>query len=525
MSKQILFNEEARTKLKAGADAVANAVKVSLGCSGKTVIISHFYGNVPIVTKDGYTIAKDINVIDEIENIGAMMMKGVSAKTVEDCGDGTSTATVLAQVILTEGLKMVTAGANPMDLKRGMDRAVAAVVKEIANKAVKVNGDIDKIRNVATVSANNDAEIGGLIAEAFEKAGDELLINIEESFTAETSIKVVGGLQIERGYINGHFITNPEKAEAVLDNPLILVTDIDISLAKDIIPIIEGMVKQNKPILIVCGDINNEALAFITLNKVKGGLKIAAMKPPSAYRNETLEDIAVMTGATVISDSTGYSLENATMEMIGSAEKVILTQATTTIINGHGFQPNIDKRKAEIKSLLADATNPFDIHRLKKRVAKIAGGIAIMSVGARTEVEMKEKKDRVDDAVKATKAAIEEGIVSGGGVCLINCISVLDAIEVKNEDEKHGINIIRKALEAPLKQILENCGIKDSFVINEIKSGKQVGYNARTEKFEDLILSGVIDPAKVVRCALENACSVAGMIITSECLLAGVSKK
>lgn len=522
--KQILFTEDARTKLKSGADVVANAVKVSLGCSGKTVVISNYYGDTPVVTKDGYTIAKNVSVLDEIENVGAEMMKGVSAKTVSDAGDGTTTATVLAQAIITEGLKMVAAGSNSMSLKKGMDKAVAAVVDEISSRSEKINGDVEKIRNVATVSANNDSEIGGLITKAFEKAGDELLINIEESNTAQTTIKVVGGMQIDRGYINQYFVTNPDKAEAVLDNPMIIVTDADINLSKELVPVMEIIIQQQRPILLICGGIEGEALSFITINKVKGGLKIAAMQPPSAYRLEVLEDIAILTGATVISELAGYKLENATKEMLGSAEKVVLTAGATTIINGHGFAPKIEDRKAQLKALLAEETHPFEIDRLKKRIAKISGGVAIMSVGARTEVEMKEKKDRVDDAVKATKAAIEEGIVPGGGVCLINCSKVLDTLVVTNEDEKHGVNVIRKALEIPLKQILENCGITDSFVINKIKSGEEIGYNARTAVFEDLVKAGIIDPAKVVRCALENACSVAGMIITSECLMAAVKK-
>jgi chaperonin GroEL len=525
MSKTILFNEEARIKLKSGADAVANAVKVSLGCSGKTVIISHYYRDTPTVTKDGYTIAKDINLTDEIENIGAEMMKGVSAKTVEDAGDGTTTATVLAQSILNEGLKMVAAGANSMDLKRGIDKAVSKVVDNIQSMAISVNNDINSIKNVAIVSANNDTEIGGLIAEAFEKAGNELLISIEESQTAETSINVVSGIQIERGYINQHFITNHEKGEAVLENPYIIVTDAEISYAKEIIPILEEVINTQRPVLIICGDIQNEALSFITLNKVKGGLKIAATKPSSAYRNETLDDIAVVTGATVISEITGCKLENATLDMLGTAEKVILTQGTTTIIGGYGSRKAIDTKKAEIKALLAEEKIYFNTERLKKRVAKLSGGVAIMYVGAMTEVELKEKKDRVDDAVKATKAAVEEGIVPGGGVALIKSISCLIDLKGDNEDENIGINIIKKALEAPLKQILENCGIKDSFIINKIKSGEEVGYNARSGKFESLIDSGIIDPAKVVRCALQNAASVASMIMTSECLIGEVQVK
>jgi len=450
------------------------------------------------------------------------MMKSVSAKTVEEAGDGTTTATVLAQAILSEGLKMVAAGSNSMDIKRGMDKAVSAVVSKIKELSIKIDGNNDLIKDVATVSANNDAEMGALIADAFDKAGDELLINIEESQTIDTTIDVVAGLQIERGYVNQHFITDANKAEAVLENPLILVTDTDITLAKQVMPILEQVLKTQRPVVIVCGNIENEALSFVVLNKIKGGLKIAAVKPANNYMSESLADIAVVTGATVVSDITGCKLENAKIEMLGSADKVILT---TTFIGGHGDKDKIESKKQEIKSLLADEKHPFNIDRLKKRIAKLSGGIAVMKVGAKTEVEMKEKIDRADDAVKATKAAIEEGIVSGGGVTLILASAVLNDLKGANEDETIGINVIRKSLDAPLKQILENCGIKDSLVINKIKSGEEEGYNARTGKFENLVNAGIIDPAKVVRCALQNASSVAGMIISSECLMAEVPVK
>lgn len=523
--KKIVFNEKARVYLKEGIDTVANAVKVTLGPSGRNVAISEWHGGDPSVTKDGVSVADSIVIEDPFVNVGVEMIKKVARKTVEDAGDGTTTATVLAQSMINQGLEKVDNGSNPMDIKRGMDKAVAEVVKNIKLISKKIDGDTEKIRNVATISANNDSEIGDLIASAFDKIGESGVIDIEDSVTAETTIRVVDGTQIDKGYLSKFFVTNTEKMEAVLEDAFVIVTDHDITLSKEIIPILEKIIPSGKPIFLVCGDLTQEALAFITMNKMQGGLKICAIKPPSAYRSEVLADIATLTGAIVISESMGIKLENADMKHLGRCGKIVSTETTTTFIDGKGTQSSIDIRKTEVRALITNAKLPFDTERLKKRLARLSGGVAIMSVGASTDVEMNEKKDRVDDAVRATRSAIEEGIVAGGGSCLLSCQKSIVKGAYSNDDELHGANIIYNAIEVPLSQILNNCGVKNSTIVDDIKNGKFVGYNAKSMAYEDLFETGVIDPAKVVRVALENACSVAGMVITSECLIAEVHKK
>ncbi|MDD5186239.1 MAG: chaperonin GroEL [Paludibacter sp.] len=524
--KQLVFGEDARKKLKEGVDAVAKAVAITLGPSGRNVIISDYHGDqYPSVTKDGVSVARSIQVEDPLVNVGVEMIKNVAKKTVDDAGDGTTTATVLAACMIGEGLKMVSAGSNSMDIKRGMDKAVAKVVERIKEISQKIDGDADKIKNVATVSANNDSELGNFIAEAFGKIGDQGVVDVEESMTSETTIRVVEGMQIDKGYMSKYFVTDPANMEVIQEDVMVIVTDADITLHKEIAPLLEKIIPSGKPILIVCSDLAQEAMSFVTINKMKGGLKISAIKPASAYRPESLADIAAITGATVISDTLGTKLENATLAYIGHCAKVVSTELTTRFIGGSGKKATIEVRKEEIKALLANAKNPFDIERLKKRLARISEGVAIMSVGAATEVEMNEKMDRVDDAIRATRSALEEGIVPGGGVCLLRCIDAVGKADLVNEGEKIGGQIILKSLEAPLRQILANCGITDGGIIEKIKTGESKGYNARTMKEEDLLLSGVIDPAKVVRVALENACSVAGMVITSECLDAEIHRK
>jgi chaperonin GroEL len=525
--KRIIFGKEAREKLKAGSDAVANAVKVTLGPLGRNVIISEYHGAEPSATKDGVSVARSIQLEDPIENVGAQIIKGVARKTVDDAGDGTTTATVLAQSMINEGLVAISGTANPMDVKRGMDKSVAIVVNHIKSISKKIDGDVEKIKNVATISANNDSEIGDLIASAFAKIGETGVIDIEDSSTAETTIRVVDGMQIDKGYISKYFVTNPEKMEVVMEDALVIVTDHDITLSKEIIPILEKAIPTGKPIFIVCSDLTQEGLSFITMNKLQGGLKISAIKPSSAYRAEALSDIATLTGATVISESIGIKLENASLSHLGSCGKIVSTELTTSFIDGKGSAEAIKVRQDEVTALLANAKLDFDIDRLKRRLARLSGGVAIMSVGASTDIEMNEKKDRVDDAVRATRSAIEEGIVAGGASCLLSCMNVLEATEFLNEDEMLGRGVILKAMEAPLRQILSNCGIdsKADSIVEEIKSGRSIGYNAKTMNHEDLFASGVIDPAKVVRVALENACSIAGVIITCECLDAEIHRK
>ncbi len=523
--KKILFNEEARNKLKAGADVVANAVKVTLGPSGRHVVISDFHGSEPIATKDGVTVAEYIVPEDRMEAVGAELIKNVARKTVRDAGDGTTTSTVLAQSMISEGLKMVSAGSNPMKLKKGMDKAVAHIVNNIKNVSQQINGDNDKIKSVASVSANNDSEIGDLIASAFSTIGEHGIIEVEDSMTYETTIRLVPGMRIDKGWPSNQFITNPDKAEVILEDVVVMVTDFDISSEREIMAFMDKVVVLNKPIFLVCPSLDQGALSFVLLNKVRGGLKISAVHPPSAYRSESLEDIAAITGATVISDKIGVKLESAKIEFLGKCDKVVSTSNHTTFIGGKGNKDKIEVIKEEVKALIANPDMRHEHERLKKRLARLSDGVAIMSVGANSETEAGEKKDRVDDAIRATKAAIEEGIVAGGGSCLLWCIDGADQLSFENEDERHGANIIIKACESPLKQILSNCGISsfDSIVL-PIKNRDVVGYNAKTMKHEDLFKSGIIDPAKVVRVALENANSIAGMIITTECLNVDISK-
>ena len=523
--KKILSKEEAKNGVKKGFDIVADAVKVTLGPSGRNVIISNYHGADPSVTKDGVSVAESVQVEDPIENVGVEMIKGVARKTVNDAGDGTTTATVLAQAMASEGLKMIASGAKPIDVKRGMDKAVNAVVSHIKTISQKIDGDVEKIKNVATISANNDPFIGELIASAFAKIGEYGIIDVESSNTAETSIRVVDGMQIDKGYISKYFVTDAEKMEASYEDVTILVTDEDITTVKQLQPILEKALPSGKPFVIVCGDLSGEALSFAIMNKVKGGIKFSAIKPPSAYRIEFLSDIATMTGATVISDTLGTKLENAQLSHLGSCAKVVSSDSTTSFIGGKSKDGALELRQTEVKALIANAKIDFDTERLKKRLARLTGGVAIMSVGASSDVEMDEKKDRVDDAIRATKSAIEEGIVAGGGSCLLSCIEATKNVEYLNDDEKIGGSIIVKSMEAPLRQILVNCGVVDDTILAKIKSGEFIGYNAKTMKHEDLFASGVIDPAKVVRVALENACSVAGMLITSECLIAEVHRK
>lgn len=523
--KKLVFGEEARQKLKSGVDTVANAVKVTLGPSGRNVVISDFHGDNPQVTKDGVSVAKSIQVEDPLENVGVEMIKGVARKTVNDAGDGTTTATVLAQSMVKHGLDAVRDGFNPMDIKRGMDKAVAIVVAKIKEISKKVDGDVEKIKNIATISANNDAVIGGLIAEAFAKIGDNGVISIKESHTADTTIEVVDGMKIDKGYISKHFITDPEKLESVMEDVCVVVTDYDITMVSEIRPILDALVPSGKPILFVCGDMSQEALSFITINKLQGRLKASAVKPSSAYRSETLADIATLTGAVVISDSIGIKLESVTPDMIGRCGKVISTDTTTVFIEGKGKPADLKVRMTEIKSAMAKATNDFDRERLTQRLARISGSVAIMSVGAATEMEMSEKIDRVDDAIRATKSAIEEGVVAGGGSCLLSCIDNLNTTAFLNKGEQAGACVVAMAMSSPMKQILENCGIEVGVIVSSVQSGEHVGFNAKSMQFEDLFETGVIDPAKVVRVALENACSIAGMIITCECLDAEIHRK
>ena len=524
--RQLKFNEDARSPLQKGINTVADAVKITLGPLGRNVIISTVHGGDPIVTKDGVTVAENIVVEDAFENVGAEMMKSVARKTVEDAGDGTTTSTVLAQSIINNGLIMSeNKKSNPIDLKRGMDKAVAEVVKHIKSISKKIDGNKELIRSVATISANNDYIIGDLIASAFEKIGESGVIDIEESHTAETTIRVVEGMQLDKGYISKYFVTDSSTMEAIMVNPVVIVTDYDITLSKEIGPILEKIIPSGAPIFIVCSDLSQEALSLITMNKVQGGLKISAMKPSSAYRSESLADIATLVGATVISDTLGIRLENAELKHLGHCDKIVSTEKTTTFIGGKGSQESIDVRKNEVNALIAGSKIPFDTERLKKRLARLSGGVAIMSVGASTDIEMKEKKDRVDDAVRATRSAIEEGIVAGGGSCLLSCHDAINKGKYINDDELTGAVIIRMCLDAPLRQILANCGIDDEGIIDNVRLGKEVGYNAKTMKYEDLFETGVIDPAKVVRVALENACSIAGMLITSACSITEVHKK
>lgn len=522
MAKQLFFNTEARNKMKKGVDVLADAVKVTLGPKGRNVVIEKKFG-APGVTKDGVSVAKEIELEDAIENLGAQMVKEVASKTADIAGDGTTTATVLAQSIINEGLKNVAAGANPMDLKRGIDKAVGTVVENLKTQSQKVGNDNSKIEQVATISANNDSTIGKLIAEAMAKVGNEGVITVEEAKGTDTTVEVVEGMQFDRGYLSPYFVTNTEKMQAELQNPYILIYDKKISTLKDILPILESTVQTGRPLLIIAEDVDGEALATLVVNKLRGSLKIAAVKAPGFgdRRKEMLQDIAVLTGGTVISEEQGYKLENASMEYLGQAESITIDKDNTTVVGGKGSKEGITGRVNQIKSQIESTTSDYDREKLQERLAKLSGGVAVLYVGAASEVEMKEKKDRVDDALHATRAAVEEGIVAGGGVAYIRAIESIANLTGDNGDENTGIQIVRRALEAPLRTIVENAGIEGSIVVQKVREGKaDFGFNARTEQYENLLKAGVIDPAKVSRVALENAASIASMLLTTECVVA-----
>ena len=522
MAKEIKFNIEARDLLKSGVDQLANAVKVTLGPKGRNVIIDKKFG-APHITKDGVTVAKEIELVDTFENMGAQLVKEVASKTGDDAGDGTTTATVLAQAIVGEGLKNVTAGANPMDLKRGIDKAVAAVVANIKAQAKEVGDDFDKIEQVAKISANNDAEIGHLIAEAMKKVHKEGVITIEEAKGTETRIDVVEGMQFDRGYLSPYFVTNTEKMEVQMDSPLILIHDKKISNLKEMLPILEAAAQSGRPLLIIAEDIDGEALTTLVVNRLRGGLKICAVKAPGFgdRRKEMLQDIATLTGGVVVSEEQGLQLESATVEMLGRAEKITVNKDNTTIVNGLGSKEAIAERVAQIKAQIAVTTSDYDREKLQERLAKLAGGVAVLYVGAPSEVEMKEKKDRVDDALSATRAAIEEGTVPGGGVAYIRALAAIEDLKGDNEEETLGIKIVRRAIEEPLRQIARNAGKEGAVIVQRVKEGADdFGYNARNDVYENFYATGVIDPAKVTRVALENAASIAGMFLTTECVIA-----
>ncbi|MBL7924187.1 MAG: chaperonin GroEL [Bacteroidia bacterium] len=526
MAKEISFNLEARDALKRGVDALANAVKVTLGPKGRNVIIDKKYG-APSITKDGVSVAKEIELKNAVENMGAQMLKEVASKTADVAGDGTTTATVLAQAIVTAGLKNVAAGANPMDLKRGIDKAVISVVDSLKKMSKSVGDDNQKIEQVATISANNDHEIGKLIAEAMEKVKKEGVITVEEAKGTETTVTVVEGMQFDRGYISPYFVTNADKMEAVLENPYILLYDKKISNMKELLPILEKVVQSGRPLLIISEDVDGEALATLVVNKLRGSLKIAAVKAPGFgdRRKAMMEDIAILTGGTVISEEQGFKLDGADLTYLGRAEKVTIDKDNTTLVNGVGKKEDITARVNQIKAQIETTTSDYDKEKLQERLAKLAGGVAVLYVGAATEVEMKEKKDRVDDALHATRAAVEEGIVPGGGVAYIRCISALDKLKGANDDETTGVGIVKRALEEPLRQIVENAGIEGSIVVQKVKEGKDdFGYNARTDVYENMMKAGVIDPTKVTRVALENAASIAGMLLTTECVLSEIKE-
>ena len=527
MAKDIRFNLEARDGIKRGVDALANAVKVTLGPKGRNVIISKSFG-APTVTKDGVTVAKEIELEDPLENMGAQMVKEVASKTNDLAGDGTTTATVLAQAIVKEGLKNVAAGANPMDLKRGIDKAVHAITANLADQTKEVGNSSEKIKQVASISANNDDVIGELIAEAFQKVGKDGVITVEEAKGTETHVDVVEGMQFDRGYLSPYFVTNSEKMTADLEDPYILLYDKKISSMKDLLPVLEPVAQSGKPLLIIAEDVDGEALATLVVNKLRGSLKIAAVKAPGFgdRRKAMLEDIATLTGGTVISEERGFSLENATLDMLGTAEKVAIDKDNTTVVNGSGDQKDIKERVNQIKAQIESTTSDYDKEKLQERLAKLAGGVAVLYVGAASEVEMKEKKDRVDDALNATRAAIEEGIVAGGGVALVRAKTALENLKGENADEETGIQIVNKAIEAPLRTIVENAGGEGSVVINKVLEGKDnFGYDAKTNTFVDMMTAGIIDPKKVTRIALENAASVAGMILTTECALIDIKEE
>ncbi len=527
MAKDIVFNNDAREQLRKGVDALANAVKVTLGPKGRNVVIDKKFG-APHITKDGVSVAKEIELENGIENMGAQMVKEVASKTADQAGDGTTTATVLAQAIVNTGLKNVTAGANPMDLKRGIDKAVAAIVEDLKKQSREVGGDINKIKQVATISANNDMKIGEMIAEAMEKVSKDGVITIEEAKGIETSVKVVEGMQFDRGYISPYFVTDTEKMEAVYENPYILIYDKKISTMKDFLPVLEKVVQTGRPLLIIAEDVESEALATLVVNRLRGSLKIIAVKAPGFgdRRKEMLEDIAILTGGIVISEEKGYKLEDTDLSMLGQAEKINIDKDNTTIVSGRGAKENIQARVGQIKAQIEKTTSDYDREKLQERLAKLAGGVAVIYVGAASEVEMKEKKDRFDDALHATRAAVEEGIIPGGGTAYIRAIEALSAIKPENEDEKLGVEIIRRAVEEPLRQIVANAGLEGSVIVNKVKEGEgDFGYNARKEVFENLYENGVIDPVKVTRVALENAASIAGMLLTTECVLCDIKEE
>ena len=525
MAKEITFDIDAREQLKQGVDALANAVKVTLGPKGRNVIIEKKYG-APQITKDGVTVAKEIELEDSVNNLGAQLVKEVATKTGDAAGDGTTTATVLAQAIINVGLKNVTSGANPMDLKRGIDKAVAEVVKSIRKQSQIVGNDYDKIEQVATISANNDSEIGALIAEAMKKVSKDGVITIEEAKGTDTTIEVVEGMQFDRGYISPYFVTNTEKMECEMENPYILIHDKKISSLKELLPILEPAVQSGRPLLIIAEDVDSEALTTLVVNRLRSNLKICAVKAPGFgdRRKEMLEDIAILTGGMVISEERGLKLESATLEMLGTAEKVTIDKDNTIIVNGAGKKQSIADRINQIKAQIAASTSDYDREKLQERLAKLSGGVAVLYVGAGSEVEMKEKKDRVDDALSATRAAIEEGIVPGGGVSYIRAIEAVAKLKGDNDDEKTGIEIIRRAIEEPLRQIVTNAGKEGAVVVQKVSEGTgDFGYNARMDRYENLLAAGVVDPAKVTRVALENAASIAGMFLTTECVI--VDKK
>ena len=527
MAKNIVFNWEAREALKKGVDQLSNAVKVTLGPKGRNVIIDKKFG-APSITKDGVTVAREIELSDPIENMGAQMVKEVASKTADIAGDGTTTATVLAQSILTVGLKNVTAGANPMDLKRGVDKAVEAVIADLKKQSKSIGDSIEKIEQVATISANNDSFIGKMIAEAMGKVKKEGVITIEEAKGIETTVKVVEGMQFDRGYISPYFVTDTEKMETVYESPYILIYDKKISTMKDFLPILEKVVQSGRPLVIVAEDVEGEALATLVVNRLRGSLKIAAVKAPGFgdRRKEMLEDIAILTGGTVISEEKGYKLEDTDLSYLGQAEKITIDKDNTTIVSGKGEKANIEGRINQIKAQIEKTTSDYDREKLQERLAKLAGGVAVIYVGAASEIEMKEKKDRFDDALHATRAAIEEGIIPGGGIGYIRAIDAILNLKGDNEDEKTGIAIVIRALEEPLRQIVENAGLEGSVVVQKVKEGKDdYGFNARTEVYENLFATGVIDPTKVARVALENAASIAGMLLTTECVLADIKEE
>ena len=522
MAKEIKFDIKAREELKKGVDALANAVKVTLGPKGRNVILEKKFG-APHITKDGVSVAKEIELEDKFQNMGAQLVKEVASKTGDDAGDGTTTATLLTQAIVTTGLKNVAAGANPMDVKRGIDKAVAKVVEGIKAQSQEVGDDFDKIENVARISANNDNEIGLLIAEAMKKVKKEGVITVEEAKGTSTSVEVVEGMQFDRGYISPYFVTNAEKMECEMDHPYILLFDKKISNLKDMLPILEATAQSGRPLLIIAEDVDSEALATLVVNRLRGSLKICAVKAPAFgdRRKDMLEDIAILTGGVVVSEEKGLKLEATTIDMLGSAEKITVNKENTVIVNGAGAKEAIAERVAQIKTLIETTKSTYDKEKLQERLAKLAGGVAVLYIGAPSEVEMKEKKDRVDDALSATRAAVAEGIVPGGGVAYIRCIESLEGMKGENDDETTGIEIIRRAIEEPLRQIVANAGLEGAVVVQKVKEGKgDFGYNARTDRYENLFETGVIDPAKVTRVALENAASIAGMFLTTECVIA-----